>query len=947
MNPQNNPRVSGPRGARRFSNQVPSSGSESSINTFNNTSSDQLLAANSDEGVYQNQMSQMNQQQIPYPPPSVVNGYMPEMTMPSPMLHSGMESPNMRYSQQPPSQMQSPSVVMPRSPRAGGFSQQAPLSSPTFRQQNNSPVMVSRNNNGQVMFTLPTNSVMTPNGNVLSLPSHELASGAAPMRRRKTVKQNIELKGGRLVVDIPVPEKILSFGKHREGQEFTHLRYTAATCDPDDFATEGYSLRAAQYGRTTELFVVVTMYNEDEHLLTKTMTSVFKNIAHLCSRSRSKTWGPDGWKKVVVCIVSDGRKKINPRVLTVLGIMGCYQDGIMKNTVNGKEVAAHIFEYTTQVCVDQELKVRGEEKGVVPVQMIFCLKEKNQKKINSHRWFFNAFGTVLQPKVCSLIDVGTRPYGTSLYYLWKAFENDSRVGGACGEIKAELGSGCKNLVNPLVAAQNFEYKMSNILDKPLESVFGFISVLPGAFSAYRFKALQDSYPGVGPLSSYFLGEKMHTGSDVFSANMYLAEDRILCFELVTKRNESWLLRYVKAAKAETDVPDNVPEFISQRRRWLNGSFFAGVHALTHFLYLFRTNHSIFRKMFILVEFFYNLFNVLFNWFGMANFYLAFYFLGLAATDTSNGKGLFQTGPPTGSGSSDASDNNSPGRITFNIVTYIYLIVLVTTFIISMGNRPQGSKTIYLIIFVVFALIMAFLSVLAGWTVYEQVNTTINDLKNNDNGSSVVSYLFQTPAFRDIVLSLAATYGIYLVSSLLYLDFAHVATSMIQYLFLLPSFINVLMIYAFSNLHDVSWGTKGDNAASTDLGEVIAKTGKDGKQIVEIELPTERQDIDAEYDRLLIELRNRPQVQKQKRDAKTKQEDYFKNFRTRVLLWWMLSNLILVMVMTNDRILDLMKDDSSSSYFNPYLSFIMWSVTGINFVRFIGSVWYLIDNFLWA
>jgi chitin synthase len=35
----------------------------------------------------------------------------------------------------------------------------------------------------------------------------------------------------------------------------------------------------------------------------------------------------------------------------------------------------------------------------------------------------------------------------------------------------------KNLLNPLVAAQNFEYKMSNILDKPLESIFGYISVL--------------------------------------------------------------------------------------------------------------------------------------------------------------------------------------------------------------------------------------------------------------------------------------------------------------------------------------------------------------------------------------------------------------------------------------------------------------------------------------
>jgi chitin synthase len=85
--------------------------------------------------------------------------------------------------------------------------------------------------------------------------------------------------------------------------------------------------------------------------------------------------------------------------------------------------------------------------------------------------------------------------------------------------------------------------MSNILDKPNESMFGYISVLPGAFSAYRYIALQnDKATGRGPLASYFKGEVLNgRDTDIFTSNMYLAEDRILTFELVAKENSDWFV----------------------------------------------------------------------------------------------------------------------------------------------------------------------------------------------------------------------------------------------------------------------------------------------------------------------------------------------------------------------------------------------------------------------
>jgi chitin synthase len=140
----------------------------------------------------------------------------------------------------------------------------------------------------------------------------------------------------------------------------------------------------------------------------------------------------------------------------------------------------------------------------------------------------------------------------------------------------------------------------------------------------------------------------------------------------------------------------------------SGSFFAGVYALWHWGKIFQTAHSSGRKVALLVENIYLTINLLFSWFAIVSFesshrvkckndwatycnqlftwithpplppplqgqfFLSFFILTQSLVTIQN--------PPF---------SPSAANIVHQILTNVYLILIIVLFLIAMGNRPQG------------------------------------------------------------------------------------------------------------------------------------------------------------------------------------------------------------------------------------------------------------------
>lgn len=231
-----------------------------------------------------------------------------------------------------------------------------------------------------------------------------------------------------------------------------------------------------------------------------------------------------------------------------------------------------------------------------------------------------------------------------------------------------------------------------------------------------------------------------------------------------------------------------------------------------------------------------------------------------------------------------------------------------------------------------------------------------------DGKFTFQTLFSNSVFFTLIVSLLSTYVLWIFISVVSLDAWHIATSVsfststlltfadlqqsFQYFLLSPSYINVINVYAFCNVHDVSWGTRAPPPPPS-----IGTTSLSADGNIDAEISTTSLDLLYSSALATIAVPCPPET-----DAplskKESDEAYYRTFRSYVVLAWMFCNAALVAVILKSGGLERLSvkkqeevsaDGSASSVVKAYLLVVLWSVAGLSAFKFVGAMWYLIGR----
>ena len=383
------------------------------------------------------------------------------------------------------------------------------------------------------------------------------------------------------------------------------------------------------------LVFCITIYNEPGIALQTTIKSLIDSIAHAILSSKIEPGTP-----ITFCIIADGIARVPDTVIDFLEFFGLYLSENLdidkdllyfKNVFNLEDLRKNLAVYLDSnlsfienwkkvyperlKCSDSHLyRINNESK----IQLLFLLKKENAGKLDSHWWFYHVFCSILTPDICFQIDVGTVPARDCIGEMLWMIQSEKNVAAVASSVVVPRP---KETFNVLNGWQYFTFMKCMAQEWPAEVESGYLSVIPGQLSAIKWDAISYDQQGMGPLVKYFkgLGELAPHES-----MLYMAEDRVLCSEIIVRKTADWKLTYSPSAVAVTDPCESWAELFRQRRRWCNSYLACRINFFNKIREnLFNNERSFTKKFEALTASIYQFFLLIKDWFFPAMLFLVY------------------------------------------------------------------------------------------------------------------------------------------------------------------------------------------------------------------------------------------------------------------------------------------------------------------------------------
>ena len=543
-----------------------------------------------------------------------------------------------------------------------------------------------------------------------------------------------------------------------------------------------------------KLAICITIYNEGRALFKRTLDSIKRNIDEF---KRKNLLEPE---EIAVFLLCDGFEKVNEEVLEEL-------KEIFQSELNPYVRKAKISKTIKDAAKhNAELVKKGQEPPLFPdlasyvlyhkykhdtdetafTNLVVCIKAQNGGKLSSHLWFFLGFCEYFVPDYVALVDAGTVLDKNAFVEFYIELAANKHVGGVAGfmssldDEKDEPSKWYTSLAKApgisLISAQLYEYTYGHVLDKGFESLTGFIHVLPGAFSGYRYEAMRN----IDLFSEYFNSiVSQKTDFSCPQGNRMLAEDRIMCLWIYCSKGKSYSLKYVPTAWAWTDLPNTVPALIGQRRRWLNGTMFALLDTLRNYPLVYKSGHKLGVISFAF-NLIYSAISLAASYLGLGLFYASCWLMFSSLTNETDENTTFTAGGALAN------------TFLLSVVGTVYMSLL-----FKINEEP-----LRIFLKMMVPLMGVYYLLLWGVVIYFAVSNLKWMAENRETGLILDDSIWLA-AFIIVVI---ASHGV----PLLFYPrrTVDVIRGLVSYLFYTPLYVTIMPIYAFCQLDDLSWGTKG-------------------------------------------------------------------------------------------------------------------------------------------